>query len=59
MEIGAIIFNLIWFGYGIFLIILSVWNKENLGDKTILGKLFGTIFVLLAFINLLIGIIGK
>jgi len=40
-HVGAVIDKLIWFGCGIYFIVLSIRNKEKLGNKAALVRFSG------------------
>lgn len=59
MNIGAIIDKLIYFGIGAYCIFLSIKQKEKLGNKAVMARLAGIIFIGLSVLYTILALVKK
>jgi hypothetical protein len=58
-NIGAIIDKLIFFGCGIYFIVLSIKNREKLGNKVAMVRFSGILLILIGIVFTIKSILQK
>ena len=58
-NIGSIIDKLVWFVCGIYFIVLSIKNKEKIGNKAALVRFSGIVLVFIGFLFTILSLVTK
>ncbi|MDD5195061.1 MAG: hypothetical protein PHQ96_05260 [Candidatus Omnitrophica bacterium] len=56
-SIGAVMDKLIWFGFGIYFIVLSIKKREKLGNKAAFIRFAGILFIFIGLLSAIMSII--